>query len=237
MFNLDKKIYEEYGVVRFEPSDKTHFLSRYLWRKLSLPFTFLSLKLGLSPNLVTFLSLIFVLISFQMIIVGDFQSLLIASISLCVYSVLDHSDGEIARINKKPSMWGDFLDDFVGLVKDGLVIFSLTINISSIDLINWYYGFLALMFLMLSSWIKPEIDSHFSKSKRGDKVGNLFVRVSKFNVKKIYYTVFSGLTRTILVIILLPFGELFHLQIMLLGFCFFDFIGNFYYAYLMSKNN
>ena len=77
--------------------------------ELSLPFTFLSLKLGLSPNLVTFLSLIFVLISFQMIIVGDFQSLLIASISLCVYSVLDHSDGEIARINKKPSMWGFFL--------------------------------------------------------------------------------------------------------------------------------
>ena len=88
---------------------------------------------------------------------------------------------------------------------------------------------------MLSSWIKPEIDSHFSKSERSGKLENLAIQSSRFNLKKIYYTIFSGLTRTFLVIVLLPLNELHHIQLMILGFCFFDFIGNLYYAYVMSR--
>ncbi len=237
MFDLDKKIFQQYGEIRFESDNKTHILQKYLWRKLSLPFTFVFLKLGLSPNAITFLSLIFVIISFYAILLGDYSSLLIASFSLIIYSIFDHSDGEVARITGRSSVWGDFFDDFVGLVKDTLIIFSLTINLSSADSIYWYYGFLTLVFLMFSTWIKPEIGSHFSKSERRDKLENLVIQYSRYNLKKIYYTIFSGLTRTFLVIFLLPFNDFHHILLMILGFCFFDFIGNLNYAYIISRKN
>jgi len=72
--------------------------------------TKLLLKLGLSPNTVTILSIISALIGGVLLATGSTINAIIAGVLFIFYFALDFCDGEVARITNKQSMTGTYLD-------------------------------------------------------------------------------------------------------------------------------
>lgn len=90
-------------------------------------FTMLFLKLSVSPNLVTAFSLITNIIATVFIIKFGitFQNILVFSILTQVSYSLDCSDGQLARITKKSSLFGSWFD----LITDRLNTFIVLVGI------------------------------------------------------------------------------------------------------------
>jgi phosphatidylglycerophosphate synthase len=86
------------------------FISRYFIRKMSVNFLtpfFLKVNRRITPNQVTFLSLITALISSGFFFFGN---AIVGAIVIQLANTIDHSDGEIARLKHLHSPFGDFLD-------------------------------------------------------------------------------------------------------------------------------
>ncbi|KAA6225437.1 MULTISPECIES: CDP-alcohol phosphatidyltransferase family protein [unclassified Campylobacter] len=106
--NLDEKLKKD---QRLE-SKKSYYLSEYLLRVLIIQkFILLPLaKTKITPNQITILAGIFVLISFVFI---SLKMAFVAGIFFLLYDFLDHIDGMLARYKNMSSKFGKFLDEFV----------------------------------------------------------------------------------------------------------------------------
>jgi phosphatidylglycerophosphate synthase len=84
-----------------------------LIRKLSRPFVVLFLRLPVTPNQITTLSLITGLGAAICFLQSDYKTRLIGALLFVVCYLLDNCDGEIARIKHLGSKFGDYYDTFV----------------------------------------------------------------------------------------------------------------------------
>ena len=92
--------------------------SRYIiYRKFSTPFTYLFVKLGISPAAVSIINFIPPLVGFYLLSLGSYISILIGLAFFALFKVLDCADGEVARIQnpnvmdeKHKNIEGPFLD-------------------------------------------------------------------------------------------------------------------------------
>ena len=92
--------------------------SRYIiYRKFSTPFTYLFVKLGISPAAVSIINFMPPLIGFYLLSLGSYISIIIGLLFFALFKVLDCSDGEVARIQnpkvmdeKHKNIEGPFLD-------------------------------------------------------------------------------------------------------------------------------
>lgn len=101
------------------PKDKLNRNIFKIWRwlfigRLSLYISWLSVRLNLSANLVTFLSFIFGLMSLYFFSPSVNHNIFYGALCLNFSYLLDCSDGHIARFNKTSSSLGKFLDDSLG---------------------------------------------------------------------------------------------------------------------------
>ncbi|MHA1948029.1 MAG: CDP-alcohol phosphatidyltransferase family protein, partial [Candidatus Hodarchaeales archaeon] len=86
------------------------FISQFFIRKMSVNFLtpfLLKINRKITPNQVSFLSLIVALISSGFFFFGN---AILGAIFIQLSNTFDHSDGEIARLKHKQSPFGDFLD-------------------------------------------------------------------------------------------------------------------------------
>ena len=83
-------------------------------RRESIYFTKLLLKIGISANQATLLSLLFALIGGFFLVFTDVKSLILSAVFLYLYLIFDCVDGEIARYTKTSSKLGSHLDFMVG---------------------------------------------------------------------------------------------------------------------------
>ena len=82
----------------FTKGKRESFLSsKYLFRKISIPISFVFAKLGVSSNTITFVSLIFAISGAFLQTSGEPLLILISIGCLLIYTILDHCDGELAR--------------------------------------------------------------------------------------------------------------------------------------------
>lgn len=119
--------------------------------RLAVPLTRFLHRLGLGPTHVTLLSFLFSLSGLAVAVVGVGVGRLVGAGLLFVGLVLDHSDGQLARLSGKSTPWGAFLDtalDFFVLI--GMVA-ALTVRAAGQDegLLRlagpgWAYGVTAL---------------------------------------------------------------------------------------------
>ena len=103
------------------------FISRYFIRKMSVNFLtpfILKINKRVTPNQVTFLSLIVALISSVFFFFGN---AIVGAIFIQLSNTIDHSDGEIARLKHKQSPFGDFLDAVFDRTADILVYLGILI--------------------------------------------------------------------------------------------------------------
>jgi phosphatidylglycerophosphate synthase len=90
--------------------------TRLVLRPLSIPVTWLALRLGLSANGVSYLSAIFSIGGGALFALEGFCLPLLGALLLNVFSVLDCVDGNIARVTRTASPWGGWADAVMGFV-------------------------------------------------------------------------------------------------------------------------
>jgi len=106
------------------------FYSRHVMRRFSIYFTFLFSKTNLSPTTVTFLSLIPGLIAPVRISQGH---ILEGLIWVHGWYLLDHVDGELARLKSGGSVTGLFFDTIANAIVMPLVFWSLGLTLARIE--------------------------------------------------------------------------------------------------------
>lgn len=94
-----------------------------IYRHFSTPFTYLSLRLGITPNQITIIYFFSCILGGIFLAFGTYPCMLLGVLFFLIFKVLDDSDGEVARIQKSHSIEGVYLD------RIGHYIYSLSFGI------------------------------------------------------------------------------------------------------------
>lgn len=108
---MDPKKLTHWQIKRRQVEDMRNKVCNYtLLREISTPFTYLFVKLGISPNVITLSSIILVLIGFYFLSIGDYLNFIVGLLFFVLFKIFDNCDGEVARIQKSRSIEGVFYD-------------------------------------------------------------------------------------------------------------------------------
>lgn len=80
-------------------------------RHFSTLFTYIFIKLNISPNTITLLTFLISIFGFIFLSIGTYTSIFIGMIFFNLVHVIDCSDGEVARLQNKKSIEGVYLDE------------------------------------------------------------------------------------------------------------------------------
>ena len=89
---------------------KANVMNFYIGRNYFIPFTYMFVKLGISPNALTISSCFLCLMGFYFLSLGTYAYMLLGFLFFIFFRVVDLSDGEVARIQKKTSVEGFYFD-------------------------------------------------------------------------------------------------------------------------------
>lgn len=90
--------------------------TKLILRPLALPVTWLALKLGLSANQVTYLSIFCVLMGTVFLTLGSRPYAIWGAVLFNLWAILDCVDGNVARMRGTASKYGELIDAFGGYV-------------------------------------------------------------------------------------------------------------------------
>ena len=90
--------------------------SKFVLRPLSYPAAWFFLALGWGANAVTYLSAVFCLFGFGFLIAGPVWAAWVGMGLFFLFGILDCADGNVARVRKTASQWGEWVDAFGGYV-------------------------------------------------------------------------------------------------------------------------
>lgn len=91
----------------------TDLVTKYVWPEPALIVTRFCARAGISPNMVTLVSFICVLLATWLFAIGEFGPGLVAAWAMCF---LDTVDGKLARVTLTSSKWGNVFDHGTDLV-------------------------------------------------------------------------------------------------------------------------
>ncbi len=114
--------------------EENYFFDRYFFRRFSIYFTVLFIKLGVKANQATFLSLVASLLACYFLVFNTPVMMLGAVLCIFAYNTLDHVDGELARYYigrglQRPSLKGQFFDVLVHKFSTNLFLFFMGVSV------------------------------------------------------------------------------------------------------------
>jgi phosphatidylglycerophosphate synthase len=115
--------------ARVLPNVADSWFDRHVHRRLSRPLSALAIKMGLTPNMVSGLSLLFGLVGADGLGYGSAAAASLGFLFYFISVVLDHVDGEVARLTHAESRLGALLDVWVDAVVNAAVVFGMGINV------------------------------------------------------------------------------------------------------------
>jgi len=136
------------------------FFSVLVLRRLSKPLTAFSVKFGISPNLITFISL---LVGFYAAYLFSQSQYLAGAIFFQLSLIIDCSDGEVARYTRKFSDFGRWFDASTDRVKEYLVYASLAYSAGE----KWWIFAIALMTLQTIRHLSDYTFAAISQEREG----------------------------------------------------------------------
>jgi phosphatidylglycerophosphate synthase len=101
------------------------FYSVFFLRKISKLFTWLAVRLKMTPNQVTLISFAIGLLSAYEFSKGNFWGIFAGAVLLQLSIIIDCVDGELARYTRQFSQLGAWLDAITDRIKEYLVFFAL----------------------------------------------------------------------------------------------------------------
>jgi hypothetical protein len=109
------------------------FYSTFVVRRASKPLTRIALNLGMSPNLITFLSLLIGIGAALSFATGQWPWLVAGALLLQLSLIVDCVDGEVARATRKFTALGAWLDASTDRVKEFAAYAGLAIGATRMD--------------------------------------------------------------------------------------------------------
>ena len=181
---------------------KDTFFGKFFYRKLATYFTYFLVKKNLTRNQVSFLSLIFALIGAAFLATGTYSSMVLGVILVQIGMILDYSDGQIARLRKKGTQRGAWLDVLFGMIQNNILILAIILALTNNgfnDRASWFLGFIVLFawnmtcFVHLNAMIFfPKLE--LKKTEIANKVrSGLKLQPQFFSIGSDVYFVFIGL--------------------------------------------
>jgi len=110
-------------------SDKDNLWGSLVLRRISYYPTWLFLRLGVSANEVTGISLIIGCVGCIFLASGNYDNTIIGVLLINMWALFDYVDGNVARYNDSCSKYGEFLDAFDGIVVSELLFLSAGIGV------------------------------------------------------------------------------------------------------------
>ena len=127
--------------------------------RLIEPVARLALRAGLTPNTITLLGALGVLIS-----AGYFyprEEYFVGTLFICFFALSDLFDGTMARISQKgASKWGGFLDSTIDRITDSAITIAILIPLIDSDDKLSYLGIIALVTGLLIPYIRAKAESY-----------------------------------------------------------------------------
>jgi hypothetical protein len=136
------------------------FFSVLVLRRLSKPLTALSVRVGISPNLITFVSL---LIGFYSAYLFSQRDYILGALLFQLSLIVDCSDGEVARYTRKFSNFGRWFDASTDRVKEYTVYAALAYSAPEV---MWPWA-IALMALQTFRHLSDYTYSAISGAREG----------------------------------------------------------------------
>ena len=193
-------------------------------RYISWPFTILFYYLGLSPNQVTIMGIVFVFIPAYFISLGGKTNSIIGSILLIVWFMFDLADGEIARCREKFSPKGSYVDRLYHDISMPVIYFSLGMNayhfFNHISLI--YLGFLTSLFVYTTNVIGLNKVICSKEISGTTTLGKSSEYVKKSRLINFVINLFNHPQKMMLYLLVLSLSNLLHYAIFF--YAFFNFI-------------
>ena len=126
---------------------KMNWVPRHITRRVSIYFTKLCLKIGISANQASIIGLILVITGGAFFTFSDPRYWFIGALLCYGFRVFDCVDGEIARYNKSASIGGRHLDGSIGLFTEPYMLACMTFGIynSLYNITAFMFGFLAVI--------------------------------------------------------------------------------------------
>jgi len=167
---------------------------------------------SITPNEITILSFFFMVSGCLFFILGGYINQIVGAFLCFIYAVLDHIDGDIARVKNMQSKMGQWMDCIVGFVSHPLILFSLTYSINT--QLAWILGSLAMicypMEYLIARFYKLDIEA-INKPIRVSKSGK-FEFIRRFYGSEIFFFILLGcilINKPILVLLFFAlFGNL-----------------------------
>lgn len=138
------------------------WVEKNIYRGVSIYFTKLFLKIGISANQTTVVAFLVMIAAGILFAFGDPRYWVIGALLLFAYSILDRVDGELARYNRSASTKGAYLESVTYYLAWPFVLACMSFGIySAIHTITAFIvGFLAVVSSLLFSsleWLKYHI--------------------------------------------------------------------------------
>lgn len=100
-------------------------------RRLSFYPTWAFLKLGISANQATFISIVVGILGCAFLAAGGYRNSVVGALLVSGWSVLDCVDGNLARLTGSASRYGGFLDGLTGYMMSAFLLTSVGIGVFS----------------------------------------------------------------------------------------------------------
>jgi len=110
-------------------------LAGTILRPLAKPLVKILLKTSITPNQISMLSIVPVIISLFFLIKGGYKGTIIGSILALIYLLLDAIDGQLAREKNLKSKLGQWLDGIIGYVSIPFMILAASIGLKENSLL------------------------------------------------------------------------------------------------------
>lgn len=124
-----RELYQFVSKGKMEPFYSSQFFFRYI----SVVCSFFFIKIKLSSNSVTFISLLCAVVGGLLLAAREPDLLILSIVLMNLYNILDHCDGEVARyevqiLKKKKGPEGPFFDAIVHYLFTPVLFFSLALQ-------------------------------------------------------------------------------------------------------------
>ena len=156
------------------------FYSVFFLRKISKLFTWLAVRLKMTPNQVTLISFAVGLLSAYEFSKGNFWAIFIGAALLQLSIIIDCVDGELARYTRQFSQLGAWLDAITDRIKEYLVFFALAYGAAKSGRDLW----IPAMAMMLFQTFRHLSDYNFA---RINKIRSSYLEPLDFNLKNDAY--------------------------------------------------
>lgn len=165
---------------------------RTVMRRLSIYLTWFFVQLEWTPNQVTLLSLVSALVSSLFFVFA--KNYFAGIVFLNLWYLLDHVDGEVARLTQKSSVTGFFFDTVINFIVQPITFFSLGFALQGKfpQMLYWgIFGAFGYLMLMILPVCEDAVLLHLWKQNPPGKTGTLPLENSSSSSKSFGRRIFA----------------------------------------------